>query len=62
MGSVEILPGVIAVLIAAFVNTVFKWFLTLSMGSKELFKATTPGFIALAVGEIVGVAILFWLK
>ncbi len=61
-GVVEVIPGIIAVLIAAFVNTVFKWFLTLSMGSRELFKATTPGFIALAVGEIVGVAILFWLK
>jgi len=61
-GSVEIIPGVVAVLIAAFVNTVFKWFLTLSMGSKELFKATTPGFLALAVGEILGVFVLFWMR
>ncbi|MEO2066053.1 MAG: MgtC/SapB family protein [Desulfurobacteriaceae bacterium] len=61
-GSVEILAGVTAVLIAAFVNTVFKWFLTFSMGSRELFRQTTPGFIALILGEVIGVALLFWLK
>ena len=58
-GSVELLPGVVAVLIAAFVNTVFKWFLTFSMGSRELFKKATPGFVALVVGEVVGVVLLW---
>ena len=57
--SVALLPAIIAVLLSAFVNTLFKWFLTLSMGTKELFKVTTPGFIALAVGEAVGVALLW---
>ena len=60
--SVALLPAVIAVLLSAFVNTLFKWFLTLSMGTKELFKAVTPGFVALAVGEAVGVAILWLVK
>ncbi len=60
-GAVALIPGVIAVLLSAFVNTVFKWFLTLSMGTKELFKLSTPGFIALAVGEVVGVLILKFL-
>jgi len=58
-GSVELLPGVVAVLIAAFVNTVFKWFLTFSMGSRELFKKATPGFVALVIGEVVGVVLLW---
>ncbi|WP_457677759.1 MgtC/SapB family protein [Thermovibrio sp.] len=58
-GAVAILPAVITVLIAAFVNTVVKWLLTLFMGNRELFKITTAGFIALSVGEIVGVGILF---
>jgi len=58
LGSVELIAAVITVLIAAFVNTVFKWFLTLSMGKKELFKITAKGFIGLAVGELLGVGLL----
>jgi len=58
-GSVELLTGVIAVLIAAFVNTAFKWFLTFSMGSRELFKKASPGFLGLILGEVVGVLILW---
>ncbi len=56
--EVALLTGIIAVLLSATVNTLFKWFLTLSMGSKELFKAVTPGFVALIVGEILGIALL----
>jgi uncharacterized membrane protein (DUF4010 family) len=51
---VSLVPGIFTVLLAAFVNTVFKWFLTLSMGTRELFKLTTPGFLSLALGEILG--------
>jgi len=51
---VELIPGIFTVLLAAFVNTLFKWFLTFSMGTAELFKLTTPGFLALAVGEVFG--------
>ena len=60
-GSIELVAGVIAVLIAAFVNTVFKWFLTFSMGSRELFKKASPGFAALVIGEVVGVIVLLGL-
>ena len=57
-GELSIVPGVIAILLAAASNTLFKWFLTFSMGGRELFKLVTPGFIALIVGEVVGIAIL----
>ncbi len=57
-GSVELIAAVITVLIAAFVNTVFKWFLTLTMGKRELFKITAKGFIGLAVGELLGIGLL----
>ncbi len=56
--EVTLIAGIIAVLLSAAVNTVFKWFLTISMGSRELFKAVTPGFIALILGEILGIGIL----
>ncbi len=58
-GSVALISGIVAVLLAAFVNTVFKWFLTVSMGTKELFKQSTPGFLLLAVGEVAGVVVLY---
>ena len=58
-GAVMLIPAVIAVLLSAFVNTLFKWFLTISMGTKELFRLTTSGFILLAVGEVVGVLLLY---
>ena len=58
-GAVMLIPGIIAVLLSAFVNTLFKWFLTFSMGTKELFKLTTPGFVLLAVGEVIGVLLLY---
>jgi uncharacterized membrane protein (DUF4010 family) len=57
-GELSIVPCVIAILLAAASNTLFKWFLTFSMGGRELFKLVTPGFIALIVGEVVGIAIL----
>jgi uncharacterized membrane protein (DUF4010 family) len=59
VGAVKAMPAVIAVLLAALVNTLFKWFLTLSMGTRELFRATSPGFLALVVGELLGVAFLW---
>ena len=58
-GAVALIPAVIAVLLSAFVNTLFKWFLTISMGTKELFRLVTPGFVLLAVGEVIGVLILY---
>ena len=58
-GSVALISGIVAVLLAAFVNTVFKWFLTVSMGTKELFKQSTPGFLLLAAGEVAGVVVLY---
>ncbi|MEO2069413.1 MAG: MgtC/SapB family protein [Desulfurobacteriaceae bacterium] len=59
--ELSLLPAVISIVIAATVNTIFKWFLTLSMGTNELFKMVTPGFLALIVGEILGIGILvFW--
>jgi uncharacterized membrane protein (DUF4010 family) len=62
-GIVEIFAGIFAVLLAAFVNTVFKWFLTGFMGTKELFKLTAPGFILLTVGEVLGlVGLIVYLK
>ncbi|SMP10391.1 Uncharacterized membrane protein, DUF4010 family [Desulfurobacterium pacificum] len=60
--DVTLLAGIVAVLIAATVNTVFKWFLTLSMGNRELFRKVTPGFMALIIGEIIGIALLFFIK
>jgi uncharacterized membrane protein (DUF4010 family) len=60
-GEVALLAGVIAVLLSATVNTVFKWFLTVSMGTKELFRKVTPGFVALLAGEVLGVMLLFFL-
>jgi len=57
-GELSIVPGVVAILLAAAANTFFKWFLTFSMGGRELLRAVTPGFVALLVGEVVGVAIL----
>ena len=56
--EISLLTGVIAVILAATVNTFLKWFLTISMGSRELFKLVTPGFIALIGGEVLGVSIL----
>ena len=58
-GMVELLPGVLAVLLSALVNTLFKWFLTISIGTRELFRITTPGFVLLTVGEILGFLGLF---
>ncbi len=58
-GAVALIPAVIAVLLSAFVNTLFKWFLTISMGTRELFRLVTPGFILLAVGEVIGVLVLY---
>jgi len=56
--EVSLLTGIITVIIAATVNTFLKWFLTISMGSKELFKLVTPGFVALVCGEVLGIGIL----
>ena len=60
--EVNLLSAIIAVLLAAAVNTLFKWFLTLSMGTKELFKTVTPGFAALIAGEIIGIIILITIR
>lgn len=62
VGNVALISGIVAVLLAAFVNTLFKWFLTLSMGTRELFRVVTPGFLALAIGEVLGVVILYLIK
>jgi len=59
-GEVALLAGVIAVLLSSTVNTVFKWFLTVSMGTEELFRKVTPGFVALLAGEVLGVMLLFF--
>ncbi|GAB6075988.1 MgtC/SapB family protein [Desulfurobacterium crinifex] len=56
--EISLLTGIVTVIIAATVNTFLKWFLTISMGSRELFKLVTPGFIALIGGEVLGVSIL----
>lgn len=56
--EVSLLTGIVTVIVAATVNTFLKWFLTISMGSRELFKLVTPGFIALISGEVLGVGIL----
>ena len=56
--EVSLLTGIVTVIVAATVNTFLKWFLTISMGSRELFKLVTPGFIALIGGEVLGVSIL----
>ena len=56
--EVSLLTGIVTVIVAATVNTFLKWFLTISMGSRELFKLVTPGFIALISGEVLGVSIL----
>ncbi len=58
-GSVVLIPAVVAVLLSAFVNTLFKWFLTVSMGTRELFKLVTPGFLLLAAGETIGILVLY---
>ncbi len=58
VGEVSLLTGIITVIIAATVNTFLKWFLTISMGSRELFRLVTPGFIALIGGEVLGIGIL----
>jgi uncharacterized membrane protein (DUF4010 family) len=58
--EVSLLTGIITVIIAATVNTFLKWFLTISMGSKELFKLVTPGFVALVCGEVLGIGILIF--
>lgn len=60
-GDVSLIAGIVSVLIGATVNTLLKWFLTLVMGSRTLFKVVTPGFIALVVGELLGVGALFLL-
>ncbi len=60
--DITLLSGITAVLIAATVNTIFKWFLTLSMGNKELFRKVTPGFTALIIGEILGILALLLIK
>ena len=57
-GEVSLLTGIVTVIVAATVNTFLKWVLTISMGSRELFKLVTPGFIALIGGEVLGVSIL----
>ena len=58
-GEVSLISAIVAVLLSATVNTLFKWFLTLSMGGKELFRTTAPGFILLIAGEITGIGILW---
>ncbi len=60
--DITLLSGITAVLIAATVNTTFKWFLTLSMGNKKLFRKVTPGFTALIIGEILGILALLLIK
>ncbi|WP_163328223.1 MgtC/SapB family protein [Desulfurobacterium thermolithotrophum] len=57
--EITLLTGVVSIILAATINTLLKWFLTIFMGSKELFKLVTPGFIALISGEILGIGILF---
>ncbi|MEO2083256.1 MAG: DUF4010 domain-containing protein, partial [Desulfurobacteriaceae bacterium] len=58
-GEVSLISAIVAVLLSATVNTLFKWFLTLSMGGKELFRTTAPGFILLIAGETTGIGILW---
>jgi len=58
-GEIGLTTGAATILIAATVNTIFKWFLTLSMGSKELFMKTMMGFILLTIGEFLGIATLW---
>ncbi len=53
-GYVDVTVAVVTILIAATVNTLFKWFLTLWMGGRELFRKTSLGFILLTVGELLG--------
>ena len=62
LGNISVISGTAAVLIAAGVNTIFKWFLTLSMGNRELFKKVTPGFVGLIAGELAGILIVKLLK
>ncbi len=59
-GEIGLVVGATTIFIAATVNTIFKWFLTLSMGSKELFLRTMAGFVLLMLGEFIGIATL-WL-
>ncbi len=57
-GQVALVPAVIAVLISAAVNTAFKWFLSLAIGSWRLFVSVSSGFVSLLLGELVGVFVL----
>jgi len=56
--EVGVVPGAVAILTASTVNTVFKWFLTLYLGTKELFRAVTPGFALILAGEVLGVLLV----
>ncbi len=58
-GEITALVAVAAIFIAATVNTLFKWFLTLFIGGKAIFKESTKGFLLLLAGETLGLAGVF---
>ena len=54
LNEISLTTGIETVLIAATVNTIFKWILTLIMGDRKFFRLSSLGFLSLLIGEFIG--------
>ncbi|SNR80271.1 MgtC/SapB family protein [Desulfurobacterium atlanticum] len=58
--EIGVFVAVIGIFLAATVNTLFKWFLTLFAGDRSVFKETSTGFILLILGELTGIVLILF--